>query len=139
MRRAALNPFFSTQAVSRLEESVVRPKIEAFCQAFTNAYQSGQAIDVEVLVLALTIDIISEYSFAKAYGFLDRPGYAPEWPELLRGAAESSMLFRYMPFLLKVLMSSPASLIKMIDAKLLQLFTIKTVGAFSYNEKSVSC
>ncbi|KAK3070560.1 hypothetical protein LTR53_010241 [Teratosphaeriaceae sp. CCFEE 6253] len=126
MRRSALNPFFSTQAVARLEQSVVRPKIDAFSAAFAKAQKSGEPIDVEVLVLALTIDIITEYSFARSYGFLERPGYAPEWPGMLRGAAESSMLFRYLPFLLKLLMSSPEWLINVIDAKLLQLFHIKT-------------
>ncbi|TKA74855.1 hypothetical protein B0A55_05326, partial [Friedmanniomyces simplex] len=66
MRRAALNPFFSTQAVAALEQSAVRPKIDEACQAFEKAFKSGEPVDIEVLTLALTTDIISQYAFAKS-------------------------------------------------------------------------
>ena len=128
MRRAALNPFFSTQAVAKLEQSVTRPRIDDACQGLAKACKTGEPVDIEVLTLALTTDIITQYAFAKSYGYLDRPGYAPEWAEVLRGAAQSSMLFRYLPFMIRLLMSSPEWLINLIDPKLMQLFTIKSVG-----------
>ncbi|KAK1818116.1 hypothetical protein LTR12_007523 [Friedmanniomyces endolithicus] len=126
MRRAALNPFFSTQAVAKLEQSVTRPRIDDACQGLAKACKTGEPVDIEVLTLALTTDIITQYAFAKSYGYLDRPGYAPEWAEVLRGAAQSSMLFRYLPFMIRLLMSSPEWLINLIDPKLMQLFTIKS-------------
>ncbi|KAK0357392.1 hypothetical protein LTR59_009954 [Friedmanniomyces endolithicus] len=126
MRRAALNPFFSTQAVAKLEQSVTRPRIDDACQGLAKAFETGEPVVIEVLTLALTTDIITQYAFAKSYGYLDRPGYAPEWAEVLRGAAQSSMLFRYLPFMIKLLMSSPEWLINLIDPKLMQLFNIKS-------------
>lgn len=126
MRRAALNPFFSTQSVTKLEPAIAS-KIQRFGQAFEDAYRKKVPLNLEVVILALTTDVISEYAFAKSYGFLERPGYAPEWAETLTGAAESSMLFRYVPFVVGYLKALPPQVVKMIDPKLLQLFIIKSV------------
>ncbi|KAK5115234.1 hypothetical protein LTR62_001434 [Meristemomyces frigidus] len=126
LRRAALNPFFSTQAVARLEQSVVRPKIELFCRAFVEAYESGAVVDMESMTLALTQDVITEYAYSRSYDFLSQPERTQEWKGVLRGAAQSSMLFRYLPFLIRWLLDAPLWLISMLDPKLLGLFKVKS-------------
>ncbi|KAK4957736.1 hypothetical protein LTR10_005705 [Elasticomyces elasticus] len=128
MHRAALNPFSSGQTVAKMQQSIVQPMIDKAFQAFSAAYESRKPVDTEAVMVALTTDIVTEYAFAKSYGFLDRPGYVPEWIEVLKGAAESSMLFRYLPFMIRLIMSSPEWLVKMFDPKLMQLLTIKAVG-----------
>ncbi|KAK5126470.1 hypothetical protein LTR85_010706 [Meristemomyces frigidus] len=75
--------------------------------------------------MALTTDIISEYSFAKSYGFLDKPGFSPEWTKVMRGAAEASMLFRYVPFLIELMKASPPWLVRLLDPNMMQLINIK--------------
>lgn len=127
LRRSALNPFFSTQAVAKLEPTV-KAKVDAVCQHFKRARETGTAINIEVVFAALTTDIISEYAFARDTGYLDNMDKATEWTEVLRDSAHSSNLFRYCPLLIRLLQDAPPWLVRMMDPKLLQLVSLKTVS-----------
>ncbi len=54
MRRAALNPYFSTQAIARIEP-VVRDKLDMLRGRLADARASGEAINVELAFMALTV------------------------------------------------------------------------------------
>ncbi|KAL8859758.1 MAG: hypothetical protein Q9178_003873 [Gyalolechia marmorata] len=74
IRRAALAPFFSTQAVQRLEPCV-QSVIDKLITRLHELQGTGKVVDILHVYCALTLDIISEYSFARAYGALDRDDF----------------------------------------------------------------
>ena len=44
---------------------------------------TDEVVNVIHMFCALTLDIISEYSFARAYGAMDDPDFASKWYNLL--------------------------------------------------------
>jgi cytochrome P450 len=56
MRRAALNPYFSNQAINRIEP-VVRSKLDTLCSKLAEANKSGEVVNVELAFMALTVSV----------------------------------------------------------------------------------
>lgn len=54
MRRAALNPYFSKQAISRIDE-VVRSKLDTLSSAMERSRKTNKPLDVELAFMALTV------------------------------------------------------------------------------------
>ena len=78
MRRMALNPFFSKQAVQRLEP-VIQGKIDLLCKRLHEWASQARVLTVENAMMALTIDFISEYSFGYSYNSLEQDDLAAFW------------------------------------------------------------
>jgi hypothetical protein len=54
MRRAALNPYFSSQAISKIEV-VVYEKLQILCDQFEGARKSSVPVNVELAFMAMTV------------------------------------------------------------------------------------
>ena len=82
IRRAAVAPFFSKQAVQRLEPTVqsVVDKLLLRLQALQG---TGECVNMVDVFTALTGDIISEYSFDRSYRLIDNPEFAPHWHKVM--------------------------------------------------------
>ena len=72
IRRKAFDPYFSKPAVLKLED-VIASCVKQLCYWFHEARKTGAPLDMNVLARSLTSDIITEYLFAKPYGFLQDP------------------------------------------------------------------
>jgi hypothetical protein len=128
MRRMALNPFFSKQAVQRLEP-MIQSKIDLLCKRLREFAQQGRVLTVENAMMALTTDIISEYSFGYSFNALEQEDLAASWNGSFREAMASSVLFRYRYFLQlgRVMTSLPFRIVKIISPSLVPVVTIMNV------------
>lgn len=54
LRRAALNPYFSRQAITRIEP-VVKNKLETLCRRLEESMKTNKSVDVELAFMALTV------------------------------------------------------------------------------------
>jgi hypothetical protein len=126
LRRTALNPFFSKQAVQRLEP-MIQGKIDLLCKRLQEMAKQGQVLDVETGIMALTTDIISEYSFGYSYHALEQEDLAATWTGSFREAMGSSVLFRYFPSLGKIMTGLPLWFVKTVSPNLLPAVTIMKV------------
>lgn len=70
-RRNALNPFFSKQAIRRLEPIIHRVLNTAFLRLDEHA-ESGAVLRTNLFYAAITGDIIGNYCFGPSEGHLDR-------------------------------------------------------------------
>lgn len=70
---------------------------------------------------SLTTDFITEYCFGVSYGFLEKPGFAPEWVQIIMGSAEISNFGRYVPWLPILMAKMPLFVVKLLDASLVPL------------------
>ncbi|VBB77185.1 Putative cytochrome P450 E-class, group I [Podospora comata] len=71
VRRMGMNPFFSRRSVLGLEQ-IVRDKTEKLVKmAEQFLSQKGGEFDVHRATRALTVDIITEYAYAKSWNYMD--------------------------------------------------------------------
>lgn len=106
IRRAALSPYFSKRSVVQLEP-IISSLVEKLCDRFRDFQRSSQPLELGSAYAALTTDIITEYWFARSYGFLDKPDFMPEWVETWMAASESAHLIKQCPWLVPVMQALP--------------------------------
>ncbi|KAI9883898.1 MAG: hypothetical protein M1823_004311 [Watsoniomyces obsoletus] len=116
--RAPLSGFFSKPSVERLQPEI-RRFIEKLCGRFEEHRESKKPMNLGDAYSALTLDVISEYSFAKAYGCLDRPDFAPEWPTLMMTLSESAHVHKQFGWLFPLMKAMPEWTIRVFNAQLL--------------------
>ena len=128
----ALSPFFSKQAVQRLEP-MIQSKIDLLCRRLREFAQRGQVLVVENAMVALTTDIISEYSFGYSYNALEQEDLAASWNGSFREAMASSVLFRYPYFHLlgRFMTRLPLRVVKIVSPSLVPVVTIMNVRSQS--------
>jgi cytochrome P450 len=79
LRRSALNPFYSTQTVRKLQP-VIEERVDALLDAFLNYAEvsNGQPLDVMYPYSAFTNDVINEYAFARSDHLVEKPDFGAE-------------------------------------------------------------
>ncbi|KAN0093577.1 cytochrome P450 [Hyaloscypha variabilis] len=102
LRRGALNAFFSKRAVVALEP-VIQGKVGRLLGRFGGVMGTGEVVRVDAAFTALTMDVISQYSFARDDDYLSEPDFKLQWKETLIGAFEGGALLRQFPWMLRVM------------------------------------
>lgn len=72
LRRSAMNGFFSTRRVQQLEGRI-RGHVKKMTERLLGYESTGEVVNLLYLASALTLDVISEYSFGKSMSSLDTP------------------------------------------------------------------
>jgi cytochrome P450 len=80
-RRKPLNPMFSAKRIADFQP-VIRDKVDKFCKKMAE-YRDGRVVPLNRAWMAMTTDIITEYSFGRAYNQLDSPGFQDTLHEAL--------------------------------------------------------
>lgn len=96
LRRAPLNPFFSARAVAQLEDQIMS-KVEKLSARFLGLIETGEVVRFDAAFMALMMDIIAEYAFAKDDKYLDSPDFGVMWKQTINGAARCSPLMIQFP------------------------------------------
>ncbi|KAH0541570.1 hypothetical protein FGG08_003982 [Glutinoglossum americanum] len=106
IRRAPINPYFSKSSVLRLE-STIRSLVERLVARFEGFKATGEALNLGYAYSALTTDVITEYCFARSYGYLSRENFGGEWADALIQASEMSHLMKQFGWLFPLMDSMP--------------------------------
>jgi cytochrome P450 len=123
-RRGALNPFFSTTAIARIE-----PTIHALAKRLADRMAACAARD-EVIPLfyayrCLTVDLISEYAFGKQLGMLDRADWGASFYSAWRALWEMSGLIRQLPAIMAVFQSLPRWVLACVNPRALEVIDMQ--------------
>ena len=84
-------------------------------------------MDIGNAYAALTLDIITEYAFAKSYECLGRPDFAAEWPKLIQATSAQSALNKQFPSILKIMKMMPESLVEKLNPEMMLLINFQKV------------
>ena len=93
-----MSSYFSRPAVRGLEPRI-RTRIESLCQRLRQAQETGELTNLTHAYAALTVDIISEYSFQKSFNHLDEHDYAPHVQEMTLRFAQAMLTIAHLPWL----------------------------------------
>lgn len=106
VRRSAVNPFFSFQAVSKFS-----PHMQAIVDRLIARMEKCAAKDEPIPLFyayrCLTVDIISEYVFAHQFRLLDRPDWGRSFYSAWRSLWELSPTIRQFPWMMDAIMALP--------------------------------
>lgn len=117
LRRGALNPFFSARSVSKLEP-LIRSKVDKLSSRLSALAKSGEVVRLDVAFMALTMDIICDYSFALDPKYLDEADFKLEWKQTIISAFEGGALGRQFPWMLPLMKRLPISFVTALNPPL---------------------
>ncbi|PYH88418.1 putative cytochrome P450 [Aspergillus ellipticus CBS 707.79] len=98
LRVSALAPFFSKQAVEKIEP-LIQSKVNRLCAYFDSCIHPGTVVTVSHAALALTVDIISSYAYGESYDCLQRADLGSEFRKILVSANEGYAILRHFHWL----------------------------------------
>lgn len=103
IRRAALNPFFSRRSVLHLED-IVWTKVRKLCRSIDSTLDSntGAVFDFHRAVRALTVDIITEYAYARCWNQLDKEDFGSGYQDAIRAIQTIFIWFQTFPIVLPI-------------------------------------
>ena len=126
IRRGALANFFSKVSVQRFE-----PVVQSVVDRLVDRLQQVRVADVPVNLLdvfsSFTADVISQYSFAKPYGYLDDPHFAPHWHRTMMDVSQNSHLLKQFGWLEPLMRSMPIWLAQIFTPQMMSLIYMQEV------------
>jgi cytochrome P450 len=125
LRRAPLNSFFSKRSVVQLEP-VIRENIGKLADRLaTESQKDGSVIRLDAAFTALTMDVITHYSYGKSYRYLDESDFKLAWKDAVLAASANGAMLRHFPVMLAVSKSMPHWLLKKLDPQAAVLLEIQ--------------
>ncbi|GJC90649.1 cytochrome P450 monooxygenase tri4 [Colletotrichum liriopes] len=106
-RRGAMNKFFSRLQMFKLE-----PKVHALAQRLCDKLIAGASNPDKVVPLTeayscFTSDVVSEYCFGEAFGFLKQEDWTPNFRDAVYGQLNHMFIFKFFPWLKGILVVGP--------------------------------
>jgi cytochrome P450 len=111
-RRGLLNPFFSKQAVVRMEH-IVQDKVSKAAARLEKAQHDGTVIKIDALFSALTGDVICHYTYGESSGYLEKENFENEFRDAVTSASVFCHFMRFFPILVSLLDSVPSFILWM--------------------------
>ena len=87
---------------------------------------------------ALTMDIITEYAFAKSYGCVDSPDFASEWPRVIDAVSAQAALTKQFPSVLETMKMMPDILVEKLSPDMMLLINFQKVGTVLFSP-TITC
>ncbi|KAF9873287.1 CND11p [Colletotrichum karsti] len=115
-RRKHLEPFFSRQGITRIEDQIAE-HVMKMDNRLVGLSGSGSIIPLDHVLCALTGDVIGQVSSGTQAGLLDDTDFVPAWKDLMIKATSIAPLFRCFPWINKLLQSLPASVMNSVYPK----------------------
>lgn len=131
-RRAALNPFFSKKAVMELEGET-RRKVDSLCEKIKVYAEGDKILDLGTAFTAVTLDVITEYSFDSCYNCIEEPDFSPHWKRLMSGF-DAVPFAKHFPRTFNAIQSLPRPVALRLNADLRTFFETKDAIAVKAKE-----
>nr|WNS47923.1 CapH [Capnodium sp. TTI-000886] len=114
-RRAPLNPFFSKKAIMECE-SIVQEKVAKLCKRIRQAIDDKQPIDLSRGFRAISVDVVTDYSFHNPLNLLDQDDFGSWFANMLREGAPMFWIFQQFPFTQTLLEIMPTRVVKTLSS-----------------------
>lgn len=124
LRRNALNPFFSVAAIAKIEPAI-HALASRLCDRMAKTAANDDAIPLFYAYRCMTVDIISEYTFGKQMGLLDREDWGESFYSAWRALWEMSGLIRQMPVLMDIFEAMPRWMLSIVNPGALEVVDMK--------------
>ena len=106
-RRAPVNSFFSKKAVTELSP-LIQGHIQNFCRRVKEFKGTEKPLRLDHAYTALTMDIISDYSYGASYGGLNTPDMMAGFVTAVSRGAETLHINKFFPWFIYTMKALPA-------------------------------
>ncbi|KAJ3499440.1 hypothetical protein NLG97_g337 [Lecanicillium saksenae] len=120
-RKNAVVKFFSRAQVSELEV-VVHDGVQRLCEKLLNFRGQGP-FELADAYSCFTCDMITGYCFGEDTGFLDQPGWEPNYKTSVNIIMGLTNIMRFIPFMAYAMEAIPLPLLKFISPKMGRIMT----------------
>lgn len=127
-RRAPLNPFFSRASVQKLEP-MIKDVVERLCSRLEGFRETQEPVNLRHAFAAVTMDVITDYTFGTSYKCLDEPDFAPIWPDSVDSVSEQSHLNKQMPWILEMMRMTPLWIVERMNPHIMRLIRFQMVSS----------
>ena len=93
-RRTALSPFFSQAKVASLQP-IIAQKIKKLCELLDKQMATRKPVSMYDLYRFMTVDVITLYSFAESFNFLDHLEEGRKWFQYITDSGPLAALIRH--------------------------------------------
>ena len=108
-RKGPVSPFFSKRSVMALEP-LIWEKTTKLVHRFMKAMEGSEVLDLSAAYAALTVDVISQYSFGECNDSLEKDDFGRWWLDFLHSGVQMHPLFRQFPWIVHWLMKLPEAI-----------------------------
>lgn len=127
LRREALGPFFSKRKVTSLEPRI-KAKVKQLCRRLDECVGSKEPINLTVVFLALTMDILTDYSFAEGFGLLEEDDFNPKWRDTILSIVRCLSVIRHFQWIFRLVKVLPEFLARLLAPDMSQMIKYKEVS-----------
>ena len=127
MRRSSLNPFFSQKSVIEYAGSI-QVCVDKFCARLEEFCSPKSTIELKIAFAALTGDVISLYSFGKAYNGLDDPHFDPKLYRGTSSGGELALLLMQFPWIFPIANLLPYWFVARMDSNVADMLDRRSVS-----------
>ncbi|PMD41986.1 cytochrome P450 [Hyaloscypha variabilis F] len=110
IRRGALNPFLSKQAIVRVEP-MLNYMIDKLCNRINEFQKSGQPMPIRLVYSCLATDIVTLIVLNHNRNLLDTPDFSPVWIETVKAIAAAGHIMKQFPWLFDIIRVLPPSFV----------------------------
>jgi hypothetical protein len=127
-RRHALNPFFSVASIDRLEP-VLKLMIEKLCARIDEAKKAGTPLNMRLVYMCFTTDVITRYALNKSWNHLDSSDYSPLWCQTVKETGTMTKWNKQFPILYHIFNSLPDWLVGKLNPGMTLVLDMQRVGS----------
>lgn len=127
-RRAALTSYFSRRQVLKFTPYIQRC-IDKLCHRLNDEYKSTvRVVRLDDAFAAFTADIVTYYSFARSYDFLNYPDFETPFFRAIESMLDTVQVCTHFPWLIPFLESLPKSVSAALQPSMVPLFNYRDVS-----------
>ncbi|KAE8143640.1 cytochrome P450 [Aspergillus pseudotamarii] len=115
LRRGALNRFFSKASVTKLEPIIHRAIEKLVAQLEHHYTGTNSPVTMTMAFSCMTTDIVTEYAFAKSYGFLDSATFEPNFHRAIIAGSDMGPWIKQFPWLISLMNKLPQTIVARIN------------------------
>lgn len=127
LRREAIAPFFSKRNTTILEPDI-KAKIEKFCCRLEEYADEKRSVNLTVACLAFTMDVLTQYSFAKSFDLMDEDDFNEKWRDTILSIVQALVVVRYFRWFTRLVALLPDRVAEWILPDVSQLRSWKLVS-----------
>lgn len=131
LRRSAISPYFSKQAVTRFVPEI-QARISTLCDRLNTEFKGkARPVRMDYAIACVASDLIMELAFQRNYDFASCEDFNPDYMKALKGLTTGAHAFIYFPWIMDISKLLPESFVEWMDPCIASVFTFRRVSTFT--------